>query len=319
MKPIKIIFIGTGEIGVSLMEALVRHPQIDLTLVVTGIDKPMGRKMQLTPNEIKKAALNLGLDTFQPENINETSALEKLKGLNPDFLLVMAYGQMLKQPVLELPQIDCLNVHTSLLPTYRGASPIKSAILNGEEVTGISLMRVIKKMDAGPVYFQFKTDISNTDTGQTLSNKMAKLAAEEVPGAIVRIVDESLEPVEQNEAEATHVSKLEKADGVIDWSDSAEKIDCKIRAFNPWPSAFTFFEGKRLKIHQAKAHATPLPHKPGTVCEVEGRVGVSCGEGFLELIEVQVEGRKAQSIEVFLNGNQGFVGGEVGVKGWKLK
>lgn len=312
MTPLKLIFIGTGEIGVRLLDSLNENPNIDLALVVTGVDKPAGRKMELQPSAIKKTALELGLEVYQPEAIKSPEAVEKLKNVAPDVILVMAYGQLLSQEVLDIPKIDCLNVHTSLLPKYRGASPIQSVILNGEKQTGITLMRMVKEMDAGPMYEQFKILLmSALETAGTLEARLAKLAAEKVPNSLVQIVEGKLEPTEQNEAEATFVTKISKADGQINWDEPAELIERKIRAFNPWPSCYTFFKGKRLKIHGAIAKNMDASAPPGTVVEKDGGVGVVTGKGILELIEVQPEGKKPQTMKEFLNGNGDFFGSKL--------
>lgn len=311
MKKIKLIFIGTDPIGVKLLEALRYHPQLEVALVVTGQDKPVGRKMVLTANPIKQKALELGLEVFQPQKVSDPESVAKLKTCDPDFLVVMAYGQIVSQAVLEVPKIDCLNVHTSLLPKYRGASPIQSALLNGDSKTGVSLMRMVKAMDAGPVYAQFELPIEPEDTAGTLWEKLAELSAKTVPQAVVDISDKLLSPVEQDEAKATYIQKISKVDGEINWSEPADIIHRKVRAFNPWPSAFTFFEGKRLKLHRTRVSNEASKYPVGTVVRPQSSVGVVTGKGVLELLEVQLEGKKPQTIKEFLNGNQDFVGSKL--------
>lgn len=308
MQPIRIIFIGTGEIGVELLKSLHQDSRFEIMLVVTGVDKPAGRKMELQPSAIKKTALELGMNLFQPENIKTVEAVEKLKNLTPDIILVMAYGQLLSQEVLDIPKIDCLNVHTSLLPKYRGASPIQSVLLNGEKKTGITLMKMVQKMDSGAIYQQFEINISENETTESLEQKLSELTAERIPESLIDLVEKKLEPIEQNESLVTHVTKIAKSDGLIDWTEPAEVIERKIRAFYPWPGTFTSFKGKRLKIHQAKAHRLETSEKAGKVIQQEGLTGVATGKGILELMVVQLEGKKPQGIKEFLNGNTDFVG-----------
>lgn len=306
MKKIKLIFTATGNIAVNLLKSLHADSRFEIALVVTGMDKPMGRKMELQANLIKKTALELGLEVFQPENIKAAEAIEKLKSADPELMLVMAYGQILSQEVLDVPAIDCLNVHASLLPKYRGASPIQSAILNGETKTGITLMKMVKQMDAGAMVQHFEIPIVNDSTA-SLEEKLANLASQKIPDALVAVAEGKLKPIEQNEAEATYVTKISKTDGEIDWQEPAEVIERKIRAFNPWPSTYTFFNGKRLKISAAKVHFIQSSQEPGTVVQQEGWTGVVTGKGVLVLIEVQLEGKKLQTIKDFLNGNPEFV------------
>ncbi len=306
MNKIKIIFIGTGDIGRELLKSLNDHPFIEVILVVTGVDKPAGRKMELQPSVIKKTAFELNLEVFQPEAIKSPEAVEKLKSLAPDMMLVMAYGQLLSQEVLDIPSIDCLNVHTSLLPKYRGASPIQSAILAGEEKTGVTLMKMVKQMDAGAVYQQFEVELAQNETTGSLEAKLSSLAAQEIPNALIKVANGELKSMEQNEAEVTSVTKISKAEGQINWNEPADLIERKIRAFNPWPSAYTFFKDKRLKVLMAKAHDLHSTEPPGTVIKNEVWTGVVTGKGVLELIELQSEGKKPQTMKEFLNGNGEF-------------
>jgi len=304
----KVIFIGTDAIGVQLLEALHHTPELELALVVTGQDKSMGRKMLLTANPIKQKAIEHGLPVYQPEKVSAPESVAKLKALQPDFLVVMAYGQIVSQEVLDIPRVECLNVHTSLLPKYRGASPIQSALLNGDEKTGVSLMRMVKAMDAGPVYAQFKLPIAPEDTAGILWERLSQLSANEIPQAVIKISENSLMPAAQDESQATYIQKISKADGEINWSEPADLIHRKVRAFNPWPSAFTFFEGKRLKLHKTKVFEQTVDQPVGTAIELPSGIGVVTGGGVLELLEVQLEGKKRQFIQEFLNGNRGVVG-----------
>ena len=257
--------------------------------------------MELKPSPVKEVALKLGLEVFQPEKINDS--VDELQALDADIMIVMAYGQIVSQEVLGVPKKACLNVHTSLLPKYRGASPIQSAILAGDDETGVSLMKMELKMDAGAVYKTFPQAIE-ADTTASLTEKLAALTADKVPDALVEIANGTLEATPQNEDEVTYVTKISKADGNIDWSEDAEVIERKVRAFNPWPSAYTFFNGKRLKIVEAAAASGDHEGENGMVEED----GVVCATGRLRLMKVQLEGKKVQDYQEFLNGNQDFIG-----------
>ena len=309
MKTIKLIFAGTDGIGSELLRALYEDPHFEVKLVITGPDRPAGRKMELQASPIKKVAGGLGLDVFQPENINSAESLAKLRALQPDFLVVMAYGQILNQEVLDAARQDCLNVHASLLPKYRGASPIQSSLLNGDKETGISLMKMVKDMDAGPVFSRFELPIEESDTGSSLSQKLGHLAAKEVPRAILELTSGKLEAQPQNEDEVSYVKKISKSDGLIDWQEDATIIRNKIRAFDPWPGAYTFFEGRRLKILSAEAREqTKSSVQPGTV----DQEGIVCRKGLLRPLEVQPEGKGRQSFKDFINGHPDFVGSRLG-------
>jgi len=301
MEKIKIIFVGTDGVGCELLRKLTKL--FEVMLVVTGQDKPAGRKLELHPSAVKVSAEELNLEVFQPLDINSELSVRRLANLNPDMILVMAYGQILSREVLDIPKIACLNVHASLLPKYRGASPIQAAILNLDRKTGVSLMKMVSKMDAGPVYKQFELNVAGNDTGQTLTDKLAKLSAEEVPKALVEI-EGGLQPIEQEEAKVTYCGKISKADGQIDWNRPAKEIMAQMRAFDPWPGTYTFFDGRRLKILTAEIREGIPDGEPGIV----KRDGIVCEDGLIHPLELQIEGGNAQSLHDFINGHPDFIG-----------
>ena len=307
-----IIFAGTAAIGAPLLQALANDERFDLRQVITMPDRPAGRKMQLAASPIKQAALELDLPVFQPENINEPESLNFIKKLEPIAIVVFAYGQLFKKELLELAPKSCLNIHPSLLPKYRGPTPFQSAILNQEEVTGISLMQMVKKMDAGPVFAITKVPIDPNDNSVTFAEKLAQKIAEVIPNQIHQVLTDELKSTKQNNEEATYCKMISKADGLIDWNQNSDQLNAKIRAFYGWPGTFTYFEGKRLKIIKGLPHSTHSDREPGSVYESEGRVLIQTGQGSLEPVEVQLEGKKRQSLEEFLNGNPGFLGIELG-------
>ncbi len=304
MEKIKIIFVGTDHVGGELLQAISKL--FDVMLVVTGQDKAAGRKLQLQPSPIKLVAEELGIEVFQPIDINTNLSVRRMANLNPDIILVMAYGQILSQEVLDIPRIACLNVHASLLPKYRGASPIQSSILNLDKRTGISLMKMVSKMDAGPVYKQLVLGIDAMDTGQSLAGKLAKLSAEEVPKALVEI-EAGLQPEEQDESKATYCGKISKADGQIEWNRPVQEILAQMRAFDPWPGTYTFFNDKRLKILSSEIREGAPSGEPGLV----KREGIVCQDGLLSPLELLIEGGTAQSLHDFINGHPDFIGAQL--------
>ena len=301
MEKIKIIFIGTDGIGCGLLHRLSKL--FDVRLVVTGQDKPAGRKLQLQPSPVKLAAEELDIEVFQPIDINADLSVRRLANLNADMIVTMAYGQILSREVLDIPKIACLNVHASLLPKYRGASPIQASLLNLDKKTGISLMKMESKMDAGPVYRQFELPISAGDTGQTLTDKLAALTAEEIPRALIEVED-GLQPEAQDEDKATYCGKITKADGRIDWKRPLKEIMAQLRAFDPWPGTYTFFDEKRLKIISAEIAEGETGGEPGLV----KRDGIVCADGMLHPLELQIEGGNMQSLHDFINGHPDFIG-----------
>lgn len=307
-----ILFIGTADIGAPLLRALSVDKRFEIKLVVAQPDKPAGRKLELTPCAIKAEALKLGLPVFTPDKINTPEALEELRKHKPEMIVLMAYGKILKKELLDLPPLGCINVHASLLPRHRGASPIQNCLLSGDTTTGISIMRMEEGMDTGPVYASFDFPIATTDNAETVWEKLSKLTAEKTPATLIQIAEGKLKPTPQDDSKATFCAKIEKTDGEIDWTEPAETIARKIRAYAGWPGTYTFWDGKRIKILRAEASAVSYTHKPGTVTEELGQVRVTTGEGELILEEVQLEGKKAQPIGEFIKGHAGFVGSELG-------
>jgi methionyl-tRNA formyltransferase len=305
-KKIKIIFMGTAGIGAPLLKALSQDARFEIPLVVTQKDMPAGRKMELQPSPIKVAAQSLGLSVFQPENINTPESLEALKLLGADFFIVMAYGQILKKEVFTMPRA-CLNVHVSLLPKYRGASPVQHAILAGEDETGISLMQIEEGLDTGPVFARATLKIESQDNTETVSHKLALLSAGKVPDLLMEIHSGALKSVSQNNEDATYCHKIEKSEGEIHWKDSAQDLERKVRGLYGWPSAYTKWNGKLLKIHQARAHEGKS-EAPGKIYKEGSSIFVGTGRGALELLDVQLEGKKAMPIAEFVKGNGAFVG-----------
>jgi len=309
---IPILFIGTGAIGVPMLRALAADKRFDVRLVVSQPDKPAGRKMELTPPPIKIAAQELGLPVFQPAKINIPETLDELRKYKPEMIVLMAYGKILKKELLDIPPKGCINVHASLLPYHRGASPIQDCLLTGDKKTGISIMRMDEGMDTGPVYATSEIPIADDDNAITLSEKLANLTATKTPDVLAEIDSGKLKPKPQDDSKSTLCTLIKKEDGEIKWSEPAETILKKIRAYAGWPGTHTFWNGKRLKILNAKRGNEGTKEQSGTVIQKDGDILVATGEGTIELLMVQMEGKKAQPIDEFVRGYKDFVGSKLG-------
>lgn len=312
MEKIKIIFIGTADIGSPLLQSLAEDDRFEVSLVITQIDKPAGRKMELKESPIKQKAHELGIEVFQPDDINSSESMARIGKTKADMIVLMAYGQILKSEILDMPEYGCINVHASLLPKHRGASPIQQSLLHGDEETGISIMKMVEKMDAGPVFATSKIPIADDDNAVMLHDKLAKLTAKKTPDVLYEIVVDGLEAHHQDHQRATYCQKIHKADGAIDWSEPAETIAAKVRAFAGWPGTHTFWDGRRIKILSAKPYAYDGTESPGTVIRQGNAVLVVCKKDALLLEEVQMEGKNPQPISEFIKGYEGFVGSVVG-------
>jgi methionyl-tRNA formyltransferase len=302
---LRLVFMGTPEFAVPSLHTLLAGEEA-VVGVVTQPDQPSGRGMTLHAPPVKILAEAHHVPVFQPARLRETSVLAQLREWQPDLIVVVAYGKILPPAILTLPAHGCINVHASLLPKYRGAAPIQWAIAYGEAETGVTVMRVSERMDAGDILLQQAMPIADDDTGGTLHDKLARLGAEALRAALSLFKQGRLVPRPQNEAEATYAPLIKKEDGRIDWRQDATAITRRIRAFTPWPSAYTTLHGKLLKIHSARPaqsfpRALPLP---GTVVEVTPvSLVVATGGGCLALGEIQVEGKKRLPIEEFLKGH----------------
>lgn len=295
----RILFIGTGQIGLPTLRTLVSTPAHEVVGVITQPDKPAGRGLANQPSPIAQEALTLRLRTYKPESINSPASQAQIHYLKPDIAVVIAYGQILKKNILELPSLGCLNVHASLLPRHRGASPIQSAILAGDRHTGITIMWMDEGLDTGPILYQKETLIRFGDTAQTLHDRLAEMAPDCLLHALELIQAGNPPRIPQDESQATYSRILKKSDGRIDWTLSQEEIDRHIRAMTPWPGAFTMLpfnrDAKMLKIFK-----TIISHRskgrPGEILRVDSHgILVAAGKGGLLLREVQMEGRKRMS------------------------
>lgn len=297
-----IVFMGTPDFAEESLRALV-GAGYNVTAVFTKPDMPVGRKHILTPPEVKVAAEELGIKVYQPNSLKNDESYQILKELNPDLIVVVAYGKLLPKNILDLPKYGCINVHASLLPKYRGASPIQWSIVCGEEETGVSTMLLDEGMDTGDVLLSSAVKIGERETAEELWNRLMVLGGELLVKTVEGLENGSIEPIPQNEAEATYAPIIKKTDGMIDWSKSAFEIDCKIRGLHAWPVAYTKTDNKMLKIFSAEI-VNDVKEPFGKVLSGDKELIVACGEGALKITELQLEGSKRMKTEDFLRGKK---------------
>ena len=303
----RILFIGTGEIGVPTLRALLNSAH-ELVAVLTQPDKPVGREQQIEASPTKKTLMSsapdgraLAFPVLQPAKVRERQAIEEMRALKPDVIVVVAYGQILPRAVLEIPRLACLNLHASLLPRWRGAAPIQAAIAAGDRETGITVMYMDEGLDTGDILLQRSVDIQPNDTGGSLHDRLAQITPEALLEALRLLAAGNAWRIPQDNARATHAPKLKREHGQIDWSESAEAIERKIRAYNPWPGAFMKVSSQNLKIFSASV--VDLNDQPGQILRSDKDLIVATGKGALSLAEVQLEGKRRMSGMEFLRGH----------------
>ena len=298
----RIIFMGTPDFAVGTLTALIEAGH-EIVLAVTQPDKPRGRKQTLVAPPVREAAVSHGIPVFQPKRVREPEALEELRKYEPELIVVAAFGQLLPKELLDMPTYGCINVHASLLPKYRGAAPIQRAILNGDAVTGVTIMRMDVGLDTGDMIAKEEVVIAPEDTGGTLFDKLSKAGADLLVRTIPSIADGTAVYTPQDESEATKVGQISKKDGRIDFTRSARSIEWQVRGLNPWPSAYTYLGNKTLKIWSAQVREG-TGAEIGTVVFLEKDCfGVQTGDGVLVCLEVQLEGKKRMDAGAFLRGN----------------
>jgi len=298
----KIIFMGTPEFAVPSLRALIESGE-EVVAVVTQPDKPKGRGLEIVPPPTKILAEKHRIPVLQPAKIKTEEFFIELKKFNPDLICVAAYGKILPKNILDLPTYDCINVHASLLPKYRGAAPINWAIIRGEKVTGITTMKMDEGMDTGDMLLKKELPIDDEDTGETLSEKLSEIGGKLLIETIRLLKEGRLNPIPQDHSQATYAPMLKKEDGKIDWKKSAEEIKNLIRGTLPWPGAYTNLEGKLLKIY--KARLAEDEGKPGEIIKSDSdTLRVATGKGALDILELQIEGAKRLKTEEFLRGRK---------------
>ena len=307
----KIIFMGTPDFAAASLEALIdsRH---EIQAVVTQPDKPKGRKGELTPSPVKVVAEGKGIKVYQPQKVRDEEFVKTLRAYNPDVIVVVAFGQIIPLSILQMPKYGCVNIHGSLLPKYRGAAPIQWAVLDGEKETGITTILMDEGIDTGDILLKKTIKIDADETSGSLFDKLKALGAETILETLDELEKGSITPTKQGESPTAYAKMLTKAMGLIDFTKSAKELDCFVRGMDPWPSAYTLLAGKTLKLW--KVRAVEKSGKAGSVIEIgKESFTIACGEGAIEVLEVQLEGKKRMSAGDFLKGSTLNKGQELGV------
>jgi methionyl-tRNA formyltransferase len=312
MRQLKVIFMGTAELACASLRALHADESMQVLAAVSQPDKPRGRELALLPTPVKAAALALGIPVLQPRRARDESFIHELRALGPELIVVAAYGQLLPPALLDLPPFGCLNVHTSLLPKYRGAAPIQWAILNGEMETGVTIMKMDPGLDTGPILSESRTMIEDHDNAQTLHDRLAELGAGLLLRTSPAYTSGQIVPKAQPAEGASYARKLTKEDGHLTWSQPAPVLWRQVRGLSPWPGAFTFVEERGqprlLKVWSAELDSAEST-EPGTVLRVDaGGILVACAQGALRLTEVQREGGRRLPAAAFLSGHPMAIG-----------
>ncbi|MCS7314136.1 MAG: methionyl-tRNA formyltransferase [Bryobacterales bacterium] len=298
----RLVFFGTPEFAVPSLEALVRAGHRVLA-VITQPDRPAGRKQELASPPVKQRALELGLEVRQPERIRDPEFADWLRALEPEAGVVVGYGKIIPPAIFQIPRHGIVNVHASLLPRYRGAAPIEWAIANGETRTGVTTIRIDEGLDTGDILLQRETEIGEEESAVELRSRLAELGAELLVETLAGLEAGTIRPRPQDHAQATLAPMLRKEDGRIEWSRSATEIARRVRAFVPWPGAYTWLRGKLLHLWRARPAAVALTGPPGALAAEGERLLVACGGGTtLEIVELQLEGRRRMSAAEFLRG-----------------
>ena len=303
----RIVFIGTGEIGVPVLRSLLNSQEHQLVGGITQPDKPAGRNLRMAAPPIKAAAAGRAFPIFQPARIRDEGAIAEIRALAPDLIVVMAYGQILPRSILEIPRVACLNLHASLLPRHRGAAPIQAGILAGDRESGITVMYMDEGLDTGDVLLQSRLEIAEDETGGSLHDRLAQIAPAALDDALTRLQKGNAPRIPQDSSLATYAPKLEREDGRIDWSEAATLIERKIRAFDPWPGAFALMRDaagheRKLKIFSATVTESTNA-APGEILRSDSSLVIAATEGAVALDEVQLEGKRRMSAAEFLRGH----------------
>ncbi len=308
----RIVFLGTPDFAVPSLKELTQNGY-DVTLVVTQKDKKKGRGKVITKSPVKIAAEELGIDVHQPVNVNTKDSLELIRSHKPDFIVVVAYGQILSEEFLLIPKVECLNIHASLLPKYRGAAPINWAIINGESQSGVAIMSVEKGLDSGPVYKMKSIDLDDKITAGELHDTLMYIGAKLITDVIELISQKKITPVKQDSSKVSYAPMLNKSMSLIDWNNTCQDINNLIRGLDPWPGSVIRYESKEIKIFSTSFILENHDKKPGTILEVnEQGISIACLDGYLIAREIQMPGKKRMSVKQFLLGNSIEIGYKLG-------
>jgi methionyl-tRNA formyltransferase len=303
---IKTIFIGTPDFGLPSFRALIKSDFFEIKAVITRPDKKIGRKRELSEPPIKKEALKNKIKVFQPFKIID--AFEIIKNINPDLMVVIAYGEIIPEKILNLPKHGAINIHGSLLPKYRGAACVQAAILNNDKESGITIMQMEKGLDCGPILYKEKIKIDNRETAESLYNKLSLLAGEIIIKTLKKYIKDEIKPFKQKECEATYIKKICKLDGEINVNKSAEEIERIIRAMTPWPGAYLKKDNKIIKIIEVNPKIKKInKYKEGDFFIEDKKLFMQCKKNSLEIIKIQPEGKKILNYSDFIRGYKNFI------------
>ena len=304
----KIVFMGTPDCAVLALRKL-HEAGHEILLVVTQPDKPKGRSKLYLPSPVKEEAMRLGVEVFQPDRIKKEENIEVLKQYPADVFVVAAFGQILSREILEMPRYGCINIHASLLPMYRGAAPIQWAILNGEKKSGVTIMQMDEGLDTGDMLLSGEVAIEDTDTADSLHDKLSELGADLIVDALSKLEKGELKAVPQPEGPLFYAKMIKKEDGALDFNESAESLALKVRAFWSWPATFALYNGSLVKICSAYASCDESGMNPGDVCRVDkDAIYIQTGKGELVITNIQIQGKKAMPVKDFLLGKKVLVG-----------
>ena len=301
---LKLAFAGTPEIARIVLESIIDSDQYNINAIFTKPDRPSGRGHKIKQSEVKMCATKNNIEIFQPENPKE---LESYALESYDLLLVVAYGLVLTPKILTKPKFGCINIHTSLLPRWRGAAPIQRAIEAGDKVTGISIMKMNENLDTGPILKQISCPINDNDTGATLHDKLANISAEHINETLKKIITNKLIPTNQDNEKATYAKKIGREDAKLDWNKPAIELERKIRAYNPVPVTHTNLKGIDMKIWEAKIKTSTSKLKPGTILNEKLTLDIMTGQDLISITKLQLPGKKIISAKDFLNSHTDFV------------
>ena len=309
----RLVFCGTPRFAVPTLEKLAGDEH-SVTLVVTQPDRPRGRRREVAVSPVKDAAIRLGIGVVQPETIkNSAEFRDQLSSIHPDAIIVVGYGRIIPQWMIDLPRLGNVNLHASLLPKYRGAAPIQWAVANGESVTGVTTMRIDAGLDTGDILMQREIPVALEDTSDTLGPTLASIGADLMIETLRGLENGQVHPVAQDDSQATLAPILRKEDGRMDFTRTANDLFNRMRGFQPWPGAFTIFKGKTLQVHRAHPLQNGVKLPPGQIAVEGTRLFAGCGAGtLLELLEVQLEGKRRMSVQEFINGYRPQSGDHLG-------
>lgn len=295
----RIVYMGTPDFAVPTLERLIEKHEV--VGVFTQPDKPKGRHMTLTPPDVKVCAEAHNIPVFQPESVKHGEAMPILNDLKPDVIVVAAYGQILKNDILEFPKYGCINAHGSILPKYRGAAPIQRAVIDGEKEAGVTSMLMGEGLDTGDMLIAKKVTIGENETAGELFDRLANLAADVIEETLENITE--ITPIPQNDAESSYAKMLSKEDCPIDWTRTAQQIHDQVRGLNPWPTASTIYNSVIFKVHSTLLTQNKSKNKPGTITTDKGRIFVATGDNDIEIIELQPQGGKRMDAKSYLLGH----------------